>query len=74
MAPRGDPFAGIPGRRIFVAVPVSVEVREAIGAICQKLFDCNLLHDEAPSSDNQPGFSKDVCESQVNSELPDAQQ
>lgn len=33
MAPRGDPFAGIPGRRIFVAVPVSVEVREAIGAI-----------------------------------------
>lgn len=33
MVRRGDPFAGIPGRRIFVAAPVSTEVREAIGAI-----------------------------------------
>lgn len=30
---RGDPFAGIPGRRIFVAVPVSTEAREAIEAV-----------------------------------------
>ena len=29
----GDPFAGIPGRRIFVAAPVSVEAREAIEAV-----------------------------------------
>jgi RNA 2',3'-cyclic 3'-phosphodiesterase len=29
----GDPFAGIPGRRIFVAVPVSVEACEAIEAV-----------------------------------------
>ncbi|MEA2537998.1 MAG: 2,3-cyclic 3-phosphodiesterase [Chloroflexota bacterium] len=33
MTSRGDPFAGIPGRRIFVAVPVSAEAREAIEAI-----------------------------------------
>ncbi len=33
MVRQGDPFAGIPGRRIFVAAPVSSEVREAIGAI-----------------------------------------
>lgn len=29
----GDPFAGIPGRRIFVAVPVSPGAREAIEAV-----------------------------------------
>ena len=29
----GDPFAGIPGRRIFVAAPVSSEAREAIEAV-----------------------------------------
>ncbi|MEO8230295.1 MAG: RNA 2',3'-cyclic phosphodiesterase [Chloroflexota bacterium] len=33
MGRRGDPFAGIPGRRIFVAVPVSSEAREAIEAV-----------------------------------------
>lgn len=33
MVRHGDPFAGIPGRRIFVAVPVSAEVRTAIGTI-----------------------------------------
>jgi 2'-5' RNA ligase len=30
---RGDPFAGIPGRRIFVAAPVAAEAREAIEAV-----------------------------------------
>lgn len=44
------------------------------GAICEKLYDCKLLHDEAPSSDNPPGFSQDVCESQVDNELSDGQQ
>jgi hypothetical protein len=44
------------------------------GKICDKLFSCNLLHDEAASGDNPPGFSKDVCESQVENELGDAQQ
>jgi hypothetical protein len=44
------------------------------GAICEKLFDCKLLHDEAPSSDNPPGFSEDVCQSQVDNELSDGQQ
>jgi 2'-5' RNA ligase len=29
----GDPFAGIPGRRIFVAAPVSSEARAAIEAV-----------------------------------------
>jgi hypothetical protein len=41
-------------------------------AICEKLFDCNLLHDEAPSSENPPGFSHDVCESQVDNELSES--
>jgi hypothetical protein len=43
------------------------------GAICEKLFACHLLWDEAPTEDNKPGFSRDVCESQVESELGDAQ-
>lgn len=29
----GDPYAGIPGRRIFVAAPVAADVREAIEAL-----------------------------------------
>ena len=33
MARQGDPYAGIPGRRIFVAAPVAADVREAIEAL-----------------------------------------
>ncbi len=33
MERRGDPYAGIPGRRIFVAAPVATDVREAIEAL-----------------------------------------
>ncbi len=33
MARRGDPYAGIPGRRIFVAAPVAPDVREAIESL-----------------------------------------
>jgi RNA 2',3'-cyclic 3'-phosphodiesterase len=33
----GDPFAGIPGRRIFVAVPVSPDACEAIQAVVAKV-------------------------------------
>jgi len=33
MARRGDPYAGIPGRRIFVAAPVAADVRDAIGSL-----------------------------------------
>lgn len=43
------------------------------GAICEKLFACHLLWDEAPTDDNKPGFNQNVCETQVESELSDAQ-
>jgi hypothetical protein len=45
------------------------------GSICEKLFACHLLHDVPPSKDGkQKGFSRDICESQVEAELSDTQQ
>jgi hypothetical protein len=53
---------------------LSVGCKSDSTAICEKLFSCDLLRDEAPTEDNKPGFNQDVCETQVESELPESQQ
>ncbi len=47
----------------------SVACQSDAGAICEKLFGCHILKDVPTSSDNPDGFSRDICESQVESEL-----
>jgi hypothetical protein len=58
---------------VAIAGGGTVGCQSDASAICEKLYGCHLLHDVPPSADNKDGFTKDICESQVESELSESQ-